>query len=155
EPLGFRMAEAVAHARATLLAGITTTRDLGTEGAQDYDVQLRRAIDAGVVPGPRILAVTRAIVATGSYGPGRSAYAFDPPQGADEAAGVEQIMRVARSQVGHGADWIKVYADYSGGPADAARPTFTEEELKALVATATDAGRPVAAHAMTAEGMRR
>jgi imidazolonepropionase-like amidohydrolase len=118
-------------------------------------VQLRNAIDVGVVPGPRILAVTRAIVATGSYGPRRSLYSFDPPQGAEEAAGVDEIIRVARSQSGHGADWIKVYADYSWGPDNAPRPTFTENELKALVAAATDAGRYVSAHAMTPEGMRR
>ena len=155
EPLGFRMALAVAHARATILAGITTVRDLGTEGAEDYDVQLRRAIDADVVRGPRIIAVTRAIVATGSYGPSRSRYAFDPPQGAEEATGVQQIAEVVRRQIGRGADWIKVYADYSWGPAGAARPTFSVDELKALVAAAKDAGRPVSAHAQTAEGMRR
>jgi imidazolonepropionase-like amidohydrolase len=155
EPFGYRMVEAVAHARTTLEAGITTTRDLGTEGALDGDVQLRRAIDQGIVPGPRILAVTRAIVATGSYGPRRSAYAFDPPQGAEEASGVEEVTRVVRSQIGHGADWVKVYADYRWGPGGEARPTFTLEELRALVATAHDSGRPVAAHATTAEGMRR
>jgi imidazolonepropionase-like amidohydrolase len=137
------------------LAGITTVRDLGTEGAEDYDVQLRRAIDAGVVPGPRIVAVTRAIVATGSYGPRRLEYAFDPRQGAEEATGAAQMVEVARRQIGRGADWIKVYADYSWGPGGAARPTFSVDELKALVAAAKDAGRPVAAHAMTAEGMRR
>jgi imidazolonepropionase-like amidohydrolase len=155
EPLGYRMVEAVAHARTTLEAGITTTRDLGTEGAFDGDVQLRRAIDQGIVSGPRILAVTRAIVATGSYGPRRSAYAFDPPQGAEEASGVEEVTRVVRSQIGHGADWVKVYADYRWGPGGEARPTFTLEELRALVATAHDSGRPVAAHATSAEGMRR
>lgn len=155
EPLGFRMVAAVAHARATLLAGVTTVRDLGTEGAEDYDVQLRRAVDAGVVPGPRILAVTRAVVATGSYGPRRFAYAFDPPQGAEEATGAEQILQVTRRQIGKGADWIKVYADYSWGPASTSRPTFTVDELKSLVSAAKDAGRQVAAHAATAEGMRR
>jgi imidazolonepropionase-like amidohydrolase len=155
EPSGFRMAEAVAHAKATLLAGITTMRDLGTEGVGDYDVQLRQAIDAGVVPGPRILAVTRAIVATGSYAPRRPLYSFDPPQGAEEAAGVDQIIQVVRSQIGHGADWIKVYADFYWGPDRALRPTFNENELKALVATATDAGRLVSAHAMSPEGIRR
>lgn len=155
EPLGFRMAEAVAHARATLLAGVTTTRDLGTEGAGDFDVQLRRAIDAGAVPGPRIIAVTRAIAATGAYGPRRPLYAFDPPQGAEEAAGVDDLIRVARSQIGRGADWIKVYADFSWGPNNAVRPTFSGAELKALVATASDAGRYVSAHAMSPEGMRR
>jgi imidazolonepropionase-like amidohydrolase len=155
EPLGFRMAEAVAHAAATVRAGITTTRDLGTEGAQNYDVQLKHAIDRGVVPGPRILAVTRAIVATGSYGPRRSAYAFDPPQGAEEATGPDEVARVVRSQISYGADWIKVYADYSWGPGNEARPTFSLEELKALVEAARAAGRPVVAHASTAEGMRR
>jgi imidazolonepropionase-like amidohydrolase len=155
EPLGYRMAEAVAHAQATLLAGITTTRDLGTEGAGDYDVQLRQAINLGVVPGPRILAVTRAIVATGSYGPRRTHYSFNPPQGAEEAAGVDEIIRVVRSQIAHGADWIKVYADFSWGPNGALRPTFTENELKALVTATKDAGRLIAAHAMSPEGMRR
>ena len=155
EPIGFRMAEAVAHAAATLRAGITTTRDLGTEGAFDYDVQLKHAIDRGVVPGPRILAVTRAIVATGSYGPRRSDYSFEQLQGAEEATGAEGIARVVRSQVSHGADWIKVYADYRWGPNGQALPTFTEEELLVLVQTARGAGRPTAAHATTAEGMRR
>jgi imidazolonepropionase-like amidohydrolase len=155
EPLGLRMARAVAHAAATLRAGITTERDLGTEGAFDYDVQLRRAIEQGIVPGPRILAVTRAIVATGSYGPSRTGYAFDPPQGAEEATGAEEIARVVRDQIGHGADWIKVYADYRWGPGGEARPTFTLEELQVLVETAHGSGRPVSAHATTAEGMRR
>jgi len=155
EPFGFRMAEAVAHARATLEAGITTTRDLGTEGAFDGDVQLKRAIEKGVVPGPRILTTTRAIVATGSYGPQRPLYAFDPPQGAEEASGPEEIARVVRSQIGHGADWIKVYADYRWGPGGEARPTFSLEELRSLVQVAHDSGRPVAAHATSPEGMRR
>jgi imidazolonepropionase-like amidohydrolase len=155
EPAGVRMARAVAHAAATVRAGVTTVRDLGTEGMADYDVQLRRAVEQGIVPGPRILATTRAIVATGSYGPRRSNYAFDPPQGAEEASGAEQIMRVVRDQIGHGADWIKVYADYGWGPDGKAKPTFSQEELNVLVATARGSGAPVAAHATTAEGMRR
>jgi imidazolonepropionase-like amidohydrolase len=155
EPAGERMARAVESARLTLRAGITTERDLGTEGVFDYDVQLKRAIDRGIVPGPRIIAVTRAIVATGSYGPRRTDYAFDPGQGAEEASGSEEIARVVRSQIGHGADWIKVYADYSWGPNGLPRPTFTEDELKVLVETARGSGRPVGAHASTEEGMRR
>ncbi|HUR93012.1 MAG TPA: amidohydrolase family protein [Gemmatimonadales bacterium] len=155
EPLGLRMTRAVAHAAATLRAGITSERDLGTEGALDNDVQLRRAIEQGIVPGPRLLAVTRAIVATGSYAPSRSRYAFDPPQGAEEADGEEEIAKVVRGQIGRGADWIKVYADFGWGPAGELRPTFTQPELDVLVATARGAGRPVAAHAMTPEGMRR
>jgi imidazolonepropionase-like amidohydrolase len=155
EPLGLRIARAVAHAGATLRAGITTERDLGTEGALDNDVQLRRAIEQGIVPGPRLLVVTRAIVATGSYGPSRSQYAFDPPQGAEEADGEDGIARLVRSQVGRGADWIKVYADFGWGPGGEVRPTFTQGELTRLVETARGAGRPVAAHAMSPEGMRR
>jgi len=155
EPLGQRMVRAVASAASTLRAGITTERDLGTEGAFDYDVQLKRAIDNGIVPGPRIIAVTRAIVATGSYGPRRTDYSFDPGQGAEEASGVEEIARVVRSQIGHGADWVKVYADYRWGPHGEARPTFSQGELNTLVETANGSGRPVAAHATTAEGMRR
>jgi imidazolonepropionase-like amidohydrolase len=149
------MIRAVANAAATLRAGVTTVRDLGTEGAFDYDVQLKRAIDRGIVPGPRIIAVTRAIVATGSYGPRRTDYSFDPTQGAEEASGPEEVTRVVRRQIGHGADWIKVYADYRWGPGGAAKPTFTQEELDALVKAAATSGRPVAAHSTTAEGMRR
>ncbi len=155
EPAGLRMARAVAHAAASLRAGITTVRDLGTEGMGDNDVQLRRAVEQGIVPGPRVLASTRAIVATGSYAPRRSNYAFDPPQGAEEASGAESIMRVVRDQIGHGADWIKVYADYGWGPDGQAKPTFSQEELNVLVATARGAGAPVSAHATTAEGMLR
>jgi imidazolonepropionase-like amidohydrolase len=155
EPRGLRMVLAVAHARATILAGFTTVRDLGTEGVEDFDTQLRKAIEAGIVPGPRVIATTRAIVATGSYAPRRTDYSFEPGQGAEEATGIDQVARVVRSQISHGADWIKVYADYAWSANSPARPTFSLEELKTLVATAKDAGRPVAAHATTAEGMRR
>jgi len=155
EPLGERMARAVAHARATLEAGVTTERDLGSEGAFDLDVQLKRAIEKGIVPGPRLITTTLAIVATGSYAPSRRNYAFDPPQGAAEADGAEGVAREVRRQVGLGADWIKVYADFRWGPDGEALPTFTQDELHALVETARGAGRPVAAHASTPEGMRR
>jgi imidazolonepropionase-like amidohydrolase len=155
EPAGVRMARAVAHAAATLRAGVTTVRDLGTEGMGDYDAQLRRAVDDGIVPGPKILATTRAIVATGSYAPRRTNYAFEPLQGAEEASGVQAIMRVVRDQIGRGADWIKVSADYGWGTDRKAKATFSQEELNVLVATARGAGAPVAAHATTPEGMRR
>jgi imidazolonepropionase-like amidohydrolase len=155
EPAGYRMAEAVAHARKTLEAGVTTERDLGTEGVGNFDVQLKRAIIRGIVPGPRLLVVTRALVATGAYAPRRTGYSFDPPQGAEEATGVEGVARAVRGQIGLGADWIKVYADFSWGPNGKALPTFSDEELRSIVATARDAGRPVAAHAMTPEGIRR
>ena len=154
ESLSFRTAAATAHARATLLAGFTTIRDLGTEGAGYGDVGLKQAIEKGIVPGPRMIVVTRAIVATGSYGPKLSPD-LDLPQGAEEASGVDEVVRATRRQIGKGADWVKLYADYRWGPGEPARATFSEEELAAAVKAAHDAGRPVAAHATSAEGMRR
>jgi len=155
EPLALRTARAVNHARATLMAGFTTERDLGTEGAGYSDVGLKQAIDEGIVPGPRMIVVTRAIVATGSYGPKGFDPRWDVPQGAQEADGAEGLTRAVREQIGKGADWIKVYADYRWGPNGTARPTFTLEELKVVVEVAKSAGRPVAAHAATDEGARR
>ncbi len=153
ESLAYRTAEAVTHAEHTLRAGFTTVRDLGTEGAGYADVGLDHAIQDGVVPGPRMLTVTRAIVATGSYGP--KGFAADVPQGGEEASGLEGVTRVVRDQIGHGAKWIKVYADYRWGPHGEAEPTFTEEELKKIVEVASSSGRAVAAHSTTPEGMRR
>ena len=154
EPLALRVARATNHARATLQAGFTTTRDLGTEGAGYADVGLKRAIEQGIIPGPRMLVVTRAIVATGSYGPRGFTPEMDVPQGGEEADGAS-LPRVVRDQIGRGADWIKVYADYRWGPNGETRPTFTVDELKTIVEIASSSGRPVAAHASSAEGMRR
>jgi imidazolonepropionase-like amidohydrolase len=154
ESLAFRTARATAHAQQTLLAGFTTVRDLGTEGAGYGDIGLKKAIEQGIVPGPRMIVVTRAIVATGSYGPKLSTD-LDLPQGAQEASGVDGIVRAAREQIGKGADWVKLYVDYRWGAGEPSRPTFSEEEIAAAVKAAHDAGRPVAAHATTAEGMRR
>ncbi|MBX7118455.1 MAG: amidohydrolase family protein [Gemmatimonadaceae bacterium] len=155
EPLSLRTARAVTHAAATLRAGFTTARDLGTEGAGDADRGLREAIAQGIIPGPRLLIANRALVATGSYGPKGFADEWDVPQGAEEADGEEGLVRAARGQVGHGADVVKVYADYRWGPNGEARPTFTEAELRAVVAAAASSGRAVVAHAATDEGMRR
>ena len=156
EPLALRVARAVNHARATLMAGFTTLRDLGTEGAGYADVGLKQAIDQGIIPGPRLLVTTRAIVATGSYAPkGFVPETISPILGAEEADGVDDLTRVVRDQIGRGADWIKVYADYRWGPDGAARPTFTQEELTRIVEVARSSGRAVVAHASTPEGMRR
>jgi imidazolonepropionase-like amidohydrolase len=155
EPLALRVARATNHARATLLAGFTTIRDLGTEGAGYADVGLKEAIDQGIIPGPRMLVVTRAIVAHRSYGPSGLAPEVDVPQGAEEAGGVDELTRVVRDQIGHGADWVKVYADYRWGPNGEARPTFSPTELALIVEVARASGRPVVVHASTAEGMRR
>jgi imidazolonepropionase-like amidohydrolase len=154
ESLSLRIARATNHLRNTLQAGFTTIRDLGTEGAGYADVGLKQAVEQNIIPGPRMLVVTRAIVATGSYGPKGYASEWRVPQGAEEADGVDSLTRVVRDQIGHGADWIKVYADYRWGTQGAA-PTFSLEELKLAVETARSANVPVAAHATTTEGMRR
>jgi imidazolonepropionase-like amidohydrolase len=153
QPLALRVCRATNHAKSTLLAGFTTIRDLGTEGAGYADVGIKQAIDQWIVPGPRMLVTTRAIVATGSYGPKGFAPEFRIPQGAEEADG-HNLRRVVRDQMGKGADWIKVYAD-AWSPETGGTPTFTLDELKRIVETAKSAGRPVVAHAMTREGMRR
>jgi imidazolonepropionase-like amidohydrolase len=154
ESLSLRVARATNHLRNTLQAGFTTIRDLGTEGAGYADAGLKQAVEQGIIPGPRMLVTTRAIVATGSYGPKGYASEWRVPQGAEEADGIDSLTRVVRDQIGHGADWIKVYADYRWGTQGAA-PTFSLEELKLAVETARSANVPVAAHASTAEGMRR
>ncbi len=150
-----RTARAVTHAYATLMAGFTTTRDLGTEGAMYDDVGLKTAIDKGLIPGPRMLVATRAIVATGSYGPKGLVNEAIVPHGAEEADGADAITKAVRTQIGNGADLIKMYADYRWGLNDAAAPTFTEEELRLAVQVAASAGRMVVVHAATEEGMRR
>ena len=154
ESQALRVARATVHAQRTLLAGFTTARDLGTEGAGFADVGLKQAIDQGIIPGPRLLVVTRALVATGSYGP-KLSVDEDVPQGAQEADGVDGIIRAVREQIGKGADIIKVYADYRWGADGSAQPTFSQEELTLIVQTARSSGRGVAAHASTPEGMRR
>ena len=154
EHQSLRVARATNHLRDTLLAGFTTVRDLGTEGAGFADVGLKQAVQQGIIPGPRMLVATLAIVASGSYGPKGYSTEWNVPQGAEEADGVDSLTKAVRTQIGKGADWIKVYADYRWGKAGAA-PTFSLEELKLIVETAKSAGIPVAAHATTPEGMRR
>jgi imidazolonepropionase-like amidohydrolase len=154
ESQGLRVARATNHLRATLLAGFTTIRDLGTEGAGYADVELKQAVDQGIIPGPRMLVSTRAIVATGSYGPKGFSLEWRVPQGAEEADG-DGLIRVVRDQIGHGADWIKIYADYRWGARGEAAPTFSLDEIKTIVETARSSNRPVVAHSSTPEGMRR
>jgi imidazolonepropionase-like amidohydrolase len=154
ESRALRVARATNHVRDTLLAGFTTIRDLGSEGAGYADVGVKQAIDEGILVGPRMLVAGRAIVATGSYGPKGFDPGWDVPLGA-EPADAEDLIRVVRDQIGKGADWIKVYADYRWGPQGESRPTFSVDELTLIVETARSSGRPVVAHAGTAEGMRR
>jgi len=154
EPLALRTARATVSARATLMAGFTTVRDLGTEGAGSADVGLKQAIEQGIIPGPRMLVATRALVAPGAYGP----RGFEPgvvvPLGAEEAGGPDLVTAVRR-QIAAGADVVKLYADYRWGKGEPSRPTFTQAEMAAAVEAAHSAGRKVAAHAATDEGMRR
>jgi imidazolonepropionase-like amidohydrolase len=150
-----RTARAVVHADSTLLAGFTTVRDLGTEGAMYDDVGLKTAIEKGVVPGPRMIVATRAIVAKGAYGPKYDNPDLDLPQGAAEVGNVNELEDEVRTQISKGADVVKIYADYRVGRNGQAAPTFTADELKAAVAIAKSMGRIVAIHSSTAEGMRR
>ena len=154
EALALRVCRATNHLKSNLLSGFTTIRDLGTEGAGYADVGLKQAVEQDIIPGPRMLVTTRAIVATGSYAPKGFAPEWHIPQGAEEADGHDALIRVVRDQIGRGADWIKVYADAAmgGGPI---RPSFSLDELKLIVETASSNGLLVAAHASSREGMRR
>lgn len=156
EAVPYRTLEAAAHAHATLMAGFTTLRDLGTEGAGYADVSVRRAIGDGLIDGPRLFVATRAIVASDAYGPGPRGFRPDLelPQGAQAVSGIDEVIHAVRDQIGHGADWVKVYTDYHWTVDSGARPTFTLAEVKALVEAAHTAGRPVSAHATTDAGMR-
>lgn len=155
EARSLRTVRATVHAQKTLLAGFTTVRDLGTEGAEYDDVGLKQAINQGVIPGPRMVVVTRALIASGSYGPKGFSPDIDVPQGAEEADGQDALIKAVRRQIGKGADAIKIYADYRWGLMAEARPTFTVDEIKLIVEVAKSSGRGVVAHASTAEGMRR
>jgi len=154
ELLAVRISRATNHLRATLDAGFTTIRDLGTEGAGYADVGLKQAVNQGIIPGPRMIVTTRAIVATGTYAPKGYPAEWAVPQGAEEADG-DSLVRVVRDQISRGADWIKVYGDYSAGPNGQVVATFSQQEMQLIVDTARSLGRPVAVHATTPEGMRR
>lgn len=150
-----RTARAVTHAQATLLAGFTTVRDLGTEGAMYDDAGLKKAIEKGVVPGPRMIVATRAIVAKGTYGPKSESPDVVLPQGAAEVAGLEEMANEVSTQISKGADVIKIYADYRWGQNGEALPTFSTEAIALAVSIAKSGGREVAVHSSTPEGMRR
>lgn len=154
EAQALRVCRATNHLRAILASGFTTIRDLGTEGAGYADVGLKQAVAQGIIPGPRMVVVTRAIVATGSYAPKGFAPELHIPQGAEEADGVDSLIRVVRDQIGRGADWIKVYADTAMGGGEV-RPSFSQEELTRIVDTARSLGVSVCAHATSKEGMER
>ncbi|MBL7815366.1 MAG: amidohydrolase family protein [Saprospiraceae bacterium] len=155
EPRAMRVARATVHAERTLMAGFTTVRDLGTEGADYDDVGLKQAINLGIIKGPRMIVATRALIATGSYAPKGFSPDVSVAQGAEEADGHDGLIKAVRTQIGKGADLIKIYADYRWGLMGEARPTYTQEEIKLIVDIASSSGRGVVAHASTTEGMRR
>lgn len=142
-------------AKSSLLAGVTSMRDLGAEGAGYTDVYLKKTIDDGIISGPRLKVAGPAIVATGAYGPKGFHDGVTVPLGAEPVSGKEEVIRAVRRQLGNGANFIKVYADYRWGKDEPSQPTFLQEELDAMVQTAKSAGRYVVAHASTPEGMRR
>jgi imidazolonepropionase-like amidohydrolase len=157
ESQAYRTIEAVQHVHDTLMAGFTALRDLGTEGAGYADVDVQRAINQGMIPGPHMFVATRATIASHCYGPGPMGFRtdMDLPQGGIPVSGSAQMLDAVRDQAGHGADWIKLYADYHCGKTKGSMPTFTQEELNAGVEAAHSLGLPVSVHSTTAEGMRR
>jgi imidazolonepropionase-like amidohydrolase len=157
ESLAYRTILAVRHCEATLMAGFTALRDLGTEGAEYADVAVQQAVNEGRIPGPRLQVATKAIVATASYGPGPRGFAtnFQLPQGAEEVSGADRMLWAVRDQIGHGADVVKLYADYRRGPGGSNVPTLTLEEMTVAAREAASANRQLAVHASHPEGMRR
>ncbi|WP_206073449.1 metal-dependent hydrolase family protein [Maribacter sp. 4G9] len=143
------------HAKNSLMAGITTMRDLGAEGAGYTDVYLKKTIEDGIIVGPRLLVAGPAIVATGAYGPKGFHDGVTVPLGAEPVSGKEEAIKTVRTQMGNGADLIKIYADYRWTPGADSQPTFLQEEIDAMVETAESAGKYVVAHASTPEGMKR
>jgi len=144
----FRALEGAYNARITLQAGYTTIRDVESEGSGYADVALRDAINQGLAEGPRMQVATRAIAAVGQYNPfGLSPDLTNFPTGAQMVSGVEEARRAVREQIGHGADLIKVYADWE-------HPTLTVDEMRVIVEEAHKQKLKVAAHADTAEGIK-
>lgn len=150
----YRTARATVHANNTLMAGFTTARDLGTEGAGYSDVALKRAINEGIIPGPRLMVAGRAIVSTGSYGPKGYDHDQEIMLGAEAADG-NDLVRVVRDQIGKGADFIKIYADYRWGLQGEDQPSFTLEELKLINEVTRSSGRVMVCHAKSKEAIRR
>ena len=158
-PLSYRAARATVSARRALEQGFTTVRDLETEGAGYGDIGLKMAINEGYIPGPRIFAATRAISTTGGYNPEGYAPEIEIPKGAQIGDGPVELRKIAREQLDHGADWIKVYmthrswVDASGNLVS--QPTLTVEELKAIVDEAHGWKKKVACHAYNGIGLQR
>ena len=157
ESMAYRALRASRAVKIGLEHGFTTMRDLETEGAMYTDVDVKRAINNGVIPGPRLFVSTRALSVTGGYGPSGYAPEIVYPRGVQIIDGVDEARKAVREQIGHGADWIKVYADRAyfvqkDGSLSSV-PTFTPEEMKAIVDEAHRLRHKVAAHAMARPGI--
>jgi len=157
QSIPYRAILAARNARRALEEGFTTLRDLETEGAMYADVDVKRAINRGEVPGPRLFVATRAMAPTGAYGVTTPNWGWEFPTGVQIVDGPDNIRQAVREQVRRGADLIKFYADrgyYIGADSVLhSRQNFTDEELRALVDEAHRQGRPVAAHAVGREGI--
>ena len=156
ESIPYRTIRATVAARIALMNGFTVMRDLETEGAMYADVDVKQAINRGVVPGPRMFVATRAFSATGMYPLQGYSWELRMPEGVQIVDGPDNIRRAVREQVKYGADWIKFYADRRYFIKDGALHSwvnFTDEEMKAMVDEAHRLGRKVAAHAMGWEGI--
>jgi imidazolonepropionase-like amidohydrolase len=157
ESLAYRALRASKAVKIALNNGFTTVRDLETEGAMYTDVDVKRAINNGVIDGPRMVVSTRAMSVTGGYGPSGYSPEVTYPMGVQIVDGVDQARKAVREQIGHGADWIKVYADRSYFVAKdgtlSSTPTFNAEEMKAIVEEAHRLRHKVAAHAMARPGI--
>ena len=158
-PLALRAARATVAARRALEQGFTTLRDVETEGAGYGDVGIKQAINLGYIPGPRLFVSTRAISTTGGYQLEGYAPELDMPKGAQIADGPVEARKAAREQLDHGADWIKVYMTHRSWVGKngelVSQPTFTVEELRAIVDETHGWGRKVACHAYSGIGLHR
>ena len=157
QSIPYRAIQATVSARRAIEQGFTSIRDLETEGAMYADVDLKVAIERGVIPGPRMFVSTRAMAPTGMYPLSGYSWELKVPEGVQIVDGPDAIRKAVREQVKYGADWIKFYADrrYYTGKDGALHswPNFTDEEAKALVDEAHRIGHRVAAHAMAREGI--
>jgi len=156
ESIPYRAIRATAAARTALMNGFTTLRDLETEGAMYADVDVKTAIDRGVIPGPRMFVATRAMAPTGTYPLLGYSWELRMPEGVQIVDGADAARRAVREQVKYGADWIKYYSDRKYFVKDGALRSwvnFTDEEAKAIVDEAHRLGRKVAAHAIGRDGI--
>lgn len=158
ESIPYRTIRAVAAARAALMNGFTSMRDVETEGAMYADVDLKKAIDRGIIPGPRLWVSTRALSVTGRYGPRDYAWELDLPKGVQIVDGPAECLKAVREQIANGADWIKLYADSryyidtDGGLSS--WTNFTDEEMRTIVNETHRLGKKVAAHAIGRNGIK-